>query len=532
MQRFYLFILTTLLSISSVHSNAVPAAGPTVKLKYGTFQGVTAAGLDKFLGVRFATAGRFELPRTPAPLKGIQQAVAFGPACPQQSSVQSNPNLVTSEDCLFVNVITPAHMPAGKKLPVVFWIFGGGFEEGDTSSNDGSTVVARSMTLNEPVVYVSANYRVTAFGFAGSNEIKAAGVGNLGLRDQRFALQWVQENIHLFGGDKNRVTIWGESAGAISVGLQMVINKGNPDGLFHGAFMESGSPYVLKDMTAGQPFYDQLVANTSCSGSKDTLECLKAVPLNVFQAAVNESPSFSSFMSLQLAWQPRIDGEVITENPQDSIAKGDFSNIPFVNGDCDDEGTVFAMSTLNLTLETQIDNFIKENYIPEASDAQFATLATLYPRDPAAGSPFDTGDANQLSPEFKRIAAFEGDFVFQAPRRFFIRIASKRQNVWSFLFKRGKGTPNVGSSHESDIKEFYGSGAMPDFQGTDFLVNFINTGNPNKGATAPIFWPMYSSNELEPPLLTFLDPDVLNITTDTYRLVPMNAIIALSRELF
>ncbi|KAF8516316.1 Alpha/Beta hydrolase protein [Hysterangium stoloniferum] len=531
MHGFCLFILTALLSVSSVHSKAVPAAGPTVKLKYGTFQGVTAAGLDKFLGVPFATAGRFELPRTPAPLKGIQQAVAFGPACPQQSSPSAltTSALVTSEDCLFVNVITPTHMPAGKKLPVAFWIYGGGFEDGDTSANDGSTVVARSMTLNEPIIYVSANYRVSAFGFGGSKEIKAAGVGNLGLRDQRFALQWVQENIHLFGGDKNRVTIWGESAGAFSVGLHMVINKGNPDGLFHGAFMESGSPFVLKDITAGQPFYDQLVANAGCSGSKNTLECLKAVPLNVFQAAVNESPSIGGFMSLQacddmLAWQPRIDGEVITENPQDSI--------PFASGDCDDEGTIFSMSTLNLTTDLEATTYLHENYIPEANDAQFATLATLYPSDPAAGSPFDTGDANQLSPEFKRIAAFQGDFVFQAPRRFFIRIASKRQNVWSFLFKRGKATPIVGSFHSSDLQEFYASSAMPGFQGTDFLVNFINTGNPNKGATAPIFWPMYSSNELEPPLLTFLDPDVLNITTDTYRLEPMNTIIALSRELF
>ncbi|KAF8578463.1 carotenoid ester lipase precursor [Ramaria rubella] len=519
-----------LLWFFSAGLSAFALSVPTVQLSYGTFQGSSVQGIDRFLGVPFAQAERLGLPKSPTRISGVQQATAFGPACPQQSTTINASTAGTSEDCLFINVIKPSNILPGAKLPVVFWIYGGGFEDGDTSQNDGSTVVARSITLGEPIIYVSANYRLSAYGFSASGEIKEAGLGNLGLRDQRFAMQWVQENIGLFGGDKNKVTIWGESAGAISVGLHLVVNDGNPTGLFRGAFMESGSPLPTTDLTAGQPFFDQLVANTGCSGSNDVLACLRAVPAETFQIAVNESPSISGFMSLQLAWQPRTDGEFIAENPQDSISRGKYARVPFVTGDCDDEGTIFSTSTLNLTTDQEAVDYLHHNYLPDASDAQFEPLAILYPSDPAQGSPFGTGDANQLSPQFKRIAAFQGDVVFQAPRRFFLQTASKTQDTWAFLFKRGKSTPFIGSSHGSDLPEFYASSANPDFQGTDALLNFVNNLNPNIGKGKIISWPKYSTNSEAPPLLTFFDPNVLNITTDTYRLEPMEAIIKLSRE--
>ncbi|GJJ08501.1 hypothetical protein Clacol_002719 [Clathrus columnatus] len=496
-----------------VNAQSGSTPGPEVTLAYGTFQGFSEGGLDKFLGIPFAQAGRFELPQTPTPFSKVQNATAFGPACPQQN-LSSTPSLPfsfqtrvpngISEDCLFVNVIAPSNIPSGTRLPVLFWIFGGGFEEGDTSANDGSIVVNRSIALGEPVVYVSANYRLngTTFGFSASKEIKAAGIGNLGLRDREFS--------HLF-------VSWGESAGAISVGSHMVINGGNQEGLFHGAFMESGSPVAMADISAGQPFFNQLVTNAGCSGSLDVLACLKAVPLETFLDAVNESPNLLSFMSLQLAWEPRIDGDLITENPQDSLVKGAFSNIPFANGDCDDEGTT----------SEEAENYLHRNYYPDASDAQFAPLKLLYPNNPAAGSPFGTGDANQLTPQFKRLAAFQGDAVFQAPR-------SLRKDK-TLVYKRGK-TANglLGSFHESDLAEFYSSSSTPDFQGTDALVNFANTGNPNNGATKNIstliYWPMYSTNLEKPPLLTFLDPHGLAITEDTFRFEPIQALIKLSRE--
>ncbi|KIJ40555.1 hypothetical protein M422DRAFT_230113 [Sphaerobolus stellatus SS14] len=544
------YLLAFLLSSGVVH--AQNATSPIVTLSYGTFEGSSSPLLEKFLGIPFGIAGRFELPRTPSHLPGIQQATAFGPACPQQSSpIASVPGipdlssffnttvpLTMSENCLFVNVIKPSFIPPGVKLPVLFWIYGGGFEEGDTSLNDGSTVVARSIALGEPIIYVSANYRISAYGFSASKEIQAAGLGNLGLRDQRFAMEWVQTNIEKFGGDNAKVTIWGQSAGAISVGLHLIVNGGNQGSLFRSAVMESGSPLPLTDITAGQVFFDQLIAATGCTGSKDVLACLKAVPFDTFQNAVNESPNLFSFTSLQLVWQPRVDGEFIKENPQDSIAQGAFSKVPLINGDCDDEGTLFSLSTLNLTTDQEAANFLHSNYYPKASNAEFDILAVFYPSNPTVGSPFNTGDLNALTPQFKRIAAFQGDFEFQAPRRFFLQAASKRQNVWSYTFKRSKATPFFGALHGSDIAEFYGSLATPSFQGTDALVNFANTGNPNMRANpgaktisslSMVNWPMYSTSRSAPPLLEFLEGTMLNITTDTFRILPIQAMTALSR---
>jgi len=257
-------------------------------------------------------------------------------------------------------------------------------------------------------------------------------------------------------------------------------------------------------------------------------------------AAINQSPSISDFRSLNLAWSPSVDGNFIERNPQDSVALGKYAKVPLISGDCDDEGTLFTISQLNLTTSDEALAFIQSNYIPTATDAQITKLGELYPSDPAAGSPFDTGTQNQLSPQFKRLAAIQGDLVFQAPRRFFLRTASKTQDVWSFLWKRAKATPSFGSFHSSDIPDFYGTPSpVVDFTGTDALIHFTNFLNPNglsssvKTNLSNIEWPKYSdrlSKALSPPLLTFSDPLQLSITADTYREEAMDFLIDLSRQ--
>ncbi|TDL14970.1 sterol esterase [Rickenella mellea] len=531
---------------------AVPvenAAAPTVILPYGRFQGVSSGGLTSFLGMPFARPPvgnlRFAPPRPPIQFSGVRQATSFGNACPQQAttlpSFGKRQSLSVSEDCLFVNVVAPTSIPRGKLLPVVFWIYGGGFEDGDTSENQGDTLVNRSIALGEPIVYVSANYRINAFGFLGGKEVKAAGIGNAGLRDQRFAMEWVQQHVIAFGGDPTKVTIWGESAGAISVGLQMVVNDGFTGGLFRGAFMESGSPLFLSDIiTSGQEPYDQLVGNTGCSNASDTLACLRSVSADALMAAVNESPNIFSFQSTKLAWMPSVDGVFLTRNAQDLVAQGLYARVPFVTGDCDDEGTIFSLSTLNLTTSDELLDYIHSNYLPNATNADIAAIAQAYPDDVTQGSPFDTGTANAITPEFKRLSAIQGDLIFQGPRRFFLRAASKTQNAWSFLFKRGKvvNAP-LGALHGSDLPEFLGT-SNTGFLGTDALVNFVNHLNPNApkqrstnttSLLSGINWLQWGSSAGAPPLLTFLDPaPTVTITPDTYRVDAMNLLIKLARE--
>lgn len=505
----------------------------------------------EFLGMPFAAPPlgdlRFAHPRPPVPFVGVRQATSFGSACFQQSinlaalgpigsaiasGLGSGPAAV-SEDCLFINVVKPVNLPADKKVPVLFWIYGGGFEDGDTSSNPGNTVVARSIALHEPVIYVSANYRVNALGFLGGKEVKAAGIGNVGLRDQRFAMQWVQDHIAAFGGDPRKVTIWGESAGAISVGLHLVVNNGNPEGLFRGAVMESGSPISLNDITTQQPVFDQLVADTGCTGSANPIACLRAVPFDKLSTAIDLSLNIFSFASLQLAWTPSVDGRFIVRNPLESIQKGLYARVPFITGDCDDEGTIFSVSTLNITNNEEFLAYMNSNYkIPTDN---LTALGQAYPDDITQGSPFNTGTANALTPEFKRLASIQGDLTFQAPRRFFLKTASQTQKTFAFLFKRGKATPILGTFHSSDIPEFYGTGTVPDFIGTDALVNFATTGNPNLPKNAisllsAIEWPAWTASA-NPPLLTFIDPAPnVTITFDNYRLEAMNLLTSISLE--
>jgi carboxylesterase type B len=182
------------------------------------------------------------------------------------------------EACLQLNVHRPAGTKAGDKLPVLVWIYGGGFELGWNFMYDGKPWVQTSMDQGRPIVMVTINYRVAGFGFMPGKEILKDGASNLGLLDQRLALEWIADNIGAFGGDSDKVTIWGESAGAISVFNQMMLYdgdhtyKGKP--LFRAGIMNSGSviPADPVDCPKGQRVYDAVVEAAGCSGHNDTLQ--------------------------------------------------------------------------------------------------------------------------------------------------------------------------------------------------------------------------------------------------------------------
>ncbi|KAJ7278206.1 Alpha/Beta hydrolase protein [Mycena rebaudengoi] len=520
-------MLLTLLSLTS-GLVAASASSPIVALPYATFQGINDGNLAKFLGIPFSRpVARFDLPTPPQRLHGVQNATAFGAACPQQafSPIPVFPlgaanYSAISEDCLTINVFKPSSASPKAKLPVFVWIYGGGFEVGNSVDTDVVPVVKRSMAIGEPVIVVTPNYRVSAFGFLAGKEAAAAGITNLGLRDQIFALQWVQQHISAFGGDPTRVVVGGISAGAISVGMLLLSNHQHSNTLFHGAFMVSGSPFSVPTIADGQPFYDELVVANNCTGSRHSLQCLKNVPFDSFMATVNKTRNLFSFTSGNNAWRPRLDGDVIVQDPLISVSDGSFAKIPIVTGDDDDEGTLFSLSTTNITTNAEFLDYINSNYIPLATRAQIQKLGLLYPDDPTQGSPFDTGTANQLTPEFKRLAAFQGDHFFVAHRRFFLEHASGRQNTWSYLIKRGKSIPFLGAVHGGDIGIWFPTNSN-DTIGADILVNFINTLDPNRsaasqsGARLPVLWPKWKSASRA--LLTLSDPAIVNITTDNFR---------------
>ncbi len=226
--------------------NAAPP--PVVRVDSGELQGVVDDGVVSYKGIPFAAPPvgdlRWRPPQPVAPWTGVRQAAEFGADCmqgrfgPPPAAPGAPPARVPSEDCLFLNVWRPASAAPGAKLPVMVWIYGGGFTGGSSSSpNTSGTQFAK-----QGVVLVAANYRVGRFGFfafpALSRERPDETKGNYAYMDQIAALQWVKRNIAAFGGDPNNVTIFGFSAGGVSV--HSLLASPMARGLFHKAIVESG----------------------------------------------------------------------------------------------------------------------------------------------------------------------------------------------------------------------------------------------------------------------------------------------------
>ncbi|KDR85794.1 hypothetical protein GALMADRAFT_387164 [Galerina marginata CBS 339.88] len=530
--------ISLLIALQSV-AYATLFSGPTVKLDSATVTGVTDGLVSKFLGIPFAIPpGRFRAAQASPPYHDNLDARKYGPLCPQQkiaipetglqditTIISTKPELrdapgIESEDCLTINIIKPAitgHL--FQNLPVVVWIHGGAYQVGDTASYDdmGSGLVKRSILLGKPIIYVSMNYRLSAYGFLGGSQVFQEGNGNLGLRDQRLALKWINKYIRAFGGDESKVTIWGQSSGAISVGLQMMTNGGDNEGLFRAGFMQSGAPLPVGNITkgTGQVYFDFLSADTGCSTSINSLECLRALPFPVLKASVDKTPSFFSYLSLALVWHPSVDGIFLQDNPQSLVTQGKFASVPVVSGTCDDEGTLFGISSLNVTTEDQFRQYISTVWLPRNPASELDQLWTFYPPDITAGSPFGTGNQNALTPQFKRVSAFIGDSVQDGPRRTFLQKASTKQKVWSYLSKRSKSTQGIGSYHGSDL-----------IAGTvnDNLIHFVTDLDPNTGAG--IHWPQYTTQS--PELYTFPVLGPPTITLDTFRADAINYLNNLS----
>ncbi|VDC07075.1 unnamed protein product [Peniophora sp. CBMAI 1063] len=511
---------------------------PTVALDNGTFVGVTEGPISIFRGIPFAQPPigdlRLRLPVANDPYNGTYDATAFGASCIQQLSSDKNltglnpvaatilegflsdSNITDSEDCLTINVYTPANATENSQLPVVFWIYGGGFEDGQTASFNGSVIVERALQLELPVVYVSVNYRLSALGFPGGREARDAGVENLGLQDQRLGMRWVQKHISAFGGDPSKVIIWGESAGAISVALHMLTNNGDNEGLFRGAFMQSGSPTWTGTMPEddGQSNFDQFASDAGCGsylGNVTVLDCLRNVSTVDLRAAIQASADIFDYSSLNLAWMPRVGGTFVPDIPTRLVLNGSVADVPFVTGDCDDEGTLFSLSNSNITTEEELRQYLPRFFPFPTNFTDIDDVLAAYPEDPELGSPFETGLENAVTPQFKRISAILGDLIFQAPRRLFLSERSENNTAFAFLSKRltSNPVPTLGAYHSTDLQNVYGPGDL-----TDALINFATNLDPN-GPTL-IDWPAYTADS--PMLLALLDGKVTQeLVNDTFR---------------
>lgn len=302
----------------------------------------TADNVTAYLGIPFAQPPvgnlRWKNPEPPAPRKEIFQAIKQQKGCPQPNPKNPCPH-EQSEDCLYLNVWVPDGATPNSKLPVMVFIYGGAFI---TGSDELPVYNGSSLASVGNVIVVNFNYRLGALGFLVMDGITDAIHNNFGFRDQIQALQWVQTNIASFGGDPTNVTIFGESAGAMSVGLH-ALSSTLSSGLFKAAIMESnplGISYMTPQQAAevGESFAGKL----HCTGP-DKATCVRAVT-NACTLVKEEFQVTKELFSQgigSLPWAPVIDGTLITQQPMIAAQAGALK-LPMLLGTNRNEGNVFS----------------------------------------------------------------------------------------------------------------------------------------------------------------------------------------------
>jgi para-nitrobenzyl esterase len=344
----FCMIASLILSLTGC-GTAEPSTLEKVRLDSGPVSGVQDGAVRSYLGIPYAAPPVGELRfKEPQPVKGwkdVRACTEYGPACPQKDSGEISGGDVgqTSEDCLYLNVWTPAKEPTDT-LPVMVWIHGGGFTTGA-----GSLPIYNGKNLAASgVVVVTVNYRLGPLGFlahpALSGENAEGSSGNYGLLDQIEALKWVQRNIAGFGGDAGRVTVFGESAGGISVCDLMVSSL--TAGLFQRAISQSG-PYTalsfpsgsIRDLATAEATGERFATALGCEDAADVAAAMRGKSVDELLQASEE---MKSPLTGTLKFGPVIDGWVLEEDPAVLFAAGRQHNVPLLVGTNADEGTIFA----------------------------------------------------------------------------------------------------------------------------------------------------------------------------------------------
>ena len=452
------------------------AAVPTARTAGGLLAGVQEGGVHAFKGVPFAAAPvgtlRWQAPQPAPAWEGVRQAGAFGPRCmqlPLFSDMVFRSNGV-SEDCLYLNVWTPAAATAGK-LPVLLYFYGGGLVAGDGSEPryDGAAMARQG------IVAVTVNYRLGAFGFMAhpelSSESQRKASGNYGFMDQAAALQWVRRNIAAFGGDPARVTIAGESAGSFSVSAQMASPLGRD--LIAGAIGESGALFGMNPLPGlqeaealGQQFGQRL--------SAPTLAQLRALPAEtVLKATAGQgAPRFGAI----------VDGYFLPRAPAAIYAAGEQAHVPLLAGWNSAEGGADSILGKDGATEQAFQAGLQRLYGDKAGAARLAY----------------TGDIERAAREL----ASDRFIGFGTWRWIDAHARSGGKPVYRYYYTqprpamRSGGAAAKGAGHSVEIEYVLGNlDGNPVYAWTDedralsrqvqgYFANFIKTGNPN-GAGLP-----------------------------------------------
>ena len=451
-------------------------------------------GAFAYLGIPYAKAPvgelRWKAPQPVEPWEGVRDCTRFGPSCLQPAAgiireIQGRQD----EDCLYLNVWTAGS--AGDERPVMVWIHGGGFAIGSGAHavHNGRHFAASGAVL------VTINYRLGPFGFlshpALSAESGAGASGNYGLMDQIAALEWVQRNIAAFGGDPDNVTIFGESAGGMSVACLLASPLAK--GLFHRAIMQSGvaeTTTPLRDSRGREPSAEAVGAKIAtglgivdaASDSPQTAARLRDVPAKKLLAAAN--PRVGMFGKGRRLW-PVIDGHVLPRPPADIFATGQHNDVPVLLGSNANEGTLFLR-------QLQVRRPLGYAFVVRSlfgADAKRVLKA------------FPARSAEQIKPALADLVTVS---AFIAPtRRTARRLSAQGSPVWLYHFTRvspGAKRTSMGATHGADVLYVFKTLPPLGFDRTDTAVSsamhetwlrFATTGDPNGGDLPE--WPAYSN---------------------------------------
>jgi len=459
---------------------AAGAGGPVAPTANGAVRGLASGAVDEFLGIPYAAppvgALRWQPPQPAASWSGVRDATQFAPHCPQVAGPFGEAS--TSEDCLYLNVFTPT---GGGRHPVMVWIHGGALVSGESNDYDPTALVADGVTV------VTINYRLGALGFLAHPALAGANgqSGDYGLMDQQAALRWVQRNIANFGGDPRNVTIFGESAGGLSVLSQVASPQAR--GLFQKAIAESGSYNLTQASLASAETAGEAFA-TKAGCASQTAACLRSLPVSTILADQDAS-----------GYTPNINSEVLPTSIGTAFATGNFNRVPIINGTNHDEWRLFvALSELegNPVTAANYQSMISSTLSVPAAVA--AIIAAQYP-------------LTAYSSPSVALGAVGTDAIFACPALSIDESVSKFVPTFAYEFNDENAPENFlppvsfpyGAAHATEIQYLMGLPTAA-FPGTltaqqqqlaatmkGYWTNFAKRGVP--GSFGSPFWPLFNT---------------------------------------
>ncbi|XP_041754185.1 bile salt-activated lipase-like [Coregonus clupeaformis] len=469
--------------------------------------------MDVFKGIPYADKpGIFEKPKRHPGWDGVLKATEFKPRCMQLNLLQSDTR--GQVDCLFLNIWVPQGLSVSTGLPVMVWIFGGGYLVGgsmganflDNYLYDGEEIANRGN-----VIVVTLGYRVGTLGFLSSGD--ASGPGNYGLWDQHAAIAWVNRNIRAFGGDPNNITVFGESAGAASVSFQTL--SPHNKGLIRRAISQSGVALCPWGINKNPRTFAEMVAEkVGCPIDDQMMACLKLIDAKELTLAGTLSLSGSPSTPIvdNLALSPVIDGDFLPDHPGNLFHNA--ADIDYLAG----------VNSMDAHLFTGLDVPAVNKPIESVplSDMKLLLGALTKKGEAAINSAFteytaDWGDKPSQEAIKKAVVMIETDFIFLVPTQVALYLhASKAQSArtYSYLFSEPSRMSGIvlpfpswmEADHADDLQFVFGKpfstplAYWPKHRNVSkyfiaYWTNFARTGDPNKGeSNVPVTWPAYTTS--------------------------------------